>query len=100
MNKPRPGTREPMAISATPQGALEYVILDTIGPMNKTLYGNVYAITLISDLTKYLITVPIPNKEAKTVAKAIFENLILIYGTPKTIRADLGTEFKNEIINE
>lgn len=100
LNKPRPGTREPMAITPTPQKALEYIILDTIGPMNKTIYGNVYALTLICDLTKYLITIPIPNKESRTIAKAIFENLILIYGTPKTIRTDLGTEFKNEIINE
>lgn len=100
LNKPRPGTREPMAITTTPQKAFEVIILDTIGPMNKTIYGNTYAITLICDLTKYLITVSIPNKEAKTVAKAIFENLILIYGTPKTIRTDLGTEFKNEIFNE
>lgn len=100
LNKPRPGTREPMAITATPQKSMDYIILDTIGPMNKTIYGNVYALTLICDLTKYLITVPIPNKEAKTVAKAIFENLILIYGTPKTIRTDLGTEFKNEVISE
>lgn len=100
LNKPRPGTRVPMAITATPQKAFEYLIIDTIGPMNKTIYGNVCAITLICDLTKYLITLPIPNKEAKTIAKAIFENLILIYGTPKTIRTDLGKEYKNEIIKE
>lgn len=100
VNKPRPGTREPMAITATPQKPFEYIIMDTVGPMSKTLYGNVYALTLICDLTKYLITVAIPNKEAKTIAKAIFENLILTYGTPKTIRTDSGTEFKNEIISE
>lgn len=97
-NKPRPATREPMAITETPQKAFDCVIIDTIGPMTKTIYGNIYAITIICDLTKYLITVPIPNKEAKTIAKAIFENFILIYGTPKTIRTDLGTEYKNEII--
>lgn len=100
INKPRPGTREPMAITPTPQKAFDCVIMDTIGPMQKTVYGNSYAITLICDLTKYLITVPIPNKEAKTIAKAVFENFILIYGTPKTIRTDLGTEYKNEIMKE
>lgn len=100
LNKPRPGTREPMAITPTPQGAFDCVIMDTIGPMQKTIYGNSYAITLICDLTKYLVTIAIPNKEAKIVAKAIFENLILIYGTPKSFRTDLGTEYKNAVITE
>lgn len=100
MNKPRPATREPMALTPTPQKAFDVVIMDTIGPMQKTIYGNIYAITLICDLTKYLISISIPNKEANTVAKAIFENFMLIYGIPKSIRTDLGTEYKNEIIKE
>lgn len=100
VNKPKPATREPMALTPTPQKAFDCVIMDTIGPMQKTIYGNSYAITLICDLTKYLVTIPVPNKEANTVAKAIFENFILIYGTPKTIRTDLGTEYKNEVVKE
>lgn len=100
LNKPRPGTREPMAITPTPQKPFDCIIMDTIGPMTKTIYGNSYAVTIICDLTKYLITVPIPNKEAKTIAKAVFENFILIHGSPKSIRTDLGTEYKNEIISE
>ena len=41
-----------------------------------------------------------PNKEAKTIAKMLFEEMILVYGTSKSIRSDLGTEFKNQIFNE
>lgn len=58
------------------------------------------AVTIVCDLTKYLITCPIPNKEANTIAKAIFEHFILIYGLMKEIRTDCGTEYKNQIINE
>jgi len=47
--------------------------VDTIGPLPKTEKGNEYAVTLICDLTKYLVTIPIQNKSAKTVAKAILE---------------------------
>lgn len=81
-------TKEPMAITPTPMKPFDIVIIDTIGPMKKTTNGNIYALTIISDLTKYLIMTPIKNKEANTVAEALFEDLILIYGTPKTIRAD------------
>lgn len=99
-NKPKRKTRETMEITPTPIRPFDVVIIDTIGPMAKTTSGNVYALTIICELSKYLIMSPMPNKEAKTVAKTLFENLILIYGTPKVIRTDLGTEYRNEIIEE
>lgn len=41
-----------------------------------------------------------PNKGAKTIAKAIFENMILIYGLKKSIKNDLETEYNNSIVEE
>ena len=87
-------------ITPTPATAFERVVVDTIGPLPKSENGNEYAVTLICDLTKYLITAPIPNKQAKTVAKAIVDSFILIYGPMKTFISDLGTEYKNQILNE
>lgn len=74
--------------------------MDTIGPLQKSFLGNSYAITLVCDLTKYLVTIPIANKEANTIAKSIFEDFILIYGIPKSIRTDCGTEYRNDIMKE
>lgn len=89
-----------MQITATPQKAFDCVIIDTIGPMTKSVYGNQYAVTLMCDLTKHLTIIPTANKDSKTVAKAIFEHFILIYGVMRNIRTDLGTEYKNEIFSE
>lgn len=100
VNKPKPATKEPMKITATPQKPFDVVEIDTIGPFQRSFHNNEYAITLICDLTKYLVAIPVANKEANTVAKAIFEEFILIYGTPKTILTDCGTEYRNQIINE
>lgn len=100
LNKPKTATREPMKITATPQKPFDVVEVDTIGPFQKSFARHEYAVTLICDLTKYLVVVPVPNKEANTIAKAIFEDFILIYGTPKTILTDCGTEYRNEIIRE
>jgi len=44
------------------------------------------------------VAIPIQNKSAKTVAKAIFEDLILKYGPMKTFITDMVTEYKNSII--
>lgn len=52
------------------------------------------------ELSKYLVTIPVPNKEAKTIARAIFENFILTYGFIKNIRSDMGTEYVNNIMKE
>lgn len=100
LSKPKRGTREPMAITPTPQKPFDSIIVDTIGPMTTTNDGNKYAITLICDLTKYLVTIPIQNDKANTIAKGIFENFVLNYGTPKRIRTDRGSEYRNSIIKE
>lgn len=100
LNKIKARIKEPMKITKTPQRAFDIIIVDTIGPLQKSIYENVYAVTLMCDLTKYLITIPIQNKEARTVARAIFNNFILVYGPVLEMRTDLGTEYKNEIMTE
>jgi len=92
--------KTPLTITETPQRAFDIVILDTFGPLPKSNNGNEYAVTLIFDLTKYLVAIPIPNKCANTVAKAIFEDFILKYGPIKTFITDMGTEYKNSIIED
>lgn len=100
LNKVNRHTKEKMTITSTPQKAFDCVIIDTIGPITKSIHGNQYAVTLICDLSKHLTIIPIQNKEAKTIAKAIFENFILVFGVMRNIRTDLGTEYKNQIFSE
>lgn len=41
-------------------------------------------------MSKWLTVIPIENKSANVVAKAIFEKFILIYGPMKEIKTDMG----------
>lgn len=100
LNKIQSHTREPMKITETPQSPFDIVIIDTIGPLPKTEAGHEYAVTIICDLSKYLIMVPITDKTANSVAKAIFENVILIFGPIINIRTDRGTEYNNNIMKQ
>lgn len=52
------------------------------------------------DLTKYLIIVPIKEKTAKNISKAIFEHVILTFGPVTNIRTDKGTEYNNKLLKE
>jgi len=58
--------KTPLTITDTPIHAFDRVIVlvDTIGPLPKSENGH----KLICDLTKYLVSIPIPNKQASTVA--------------------------------
>lgn len=99
-NKSLEKSKEKLSMTPTPQKAFDIVQIDTIGPLPKSNQNNEYVVTIICDLTKYLVTVPIPDKRATTIAKAIFENFILIYGPMKQMTTDRGTEYLNSTINE
>lgn len=100
VNKAKVKNLEPLVITDTPQKSFDTIVVDTIGPFKKSNKENVYALTLICDLTKFLITVPIPNKQAETVAKAIFDNCILVFGPMRKMLTDRGTEYVNNLTKE
>ena len=53
---------------------------------------------MVDHLTSWPIVKAIPNKEATTVAEAIFEKLILEHGSPEILLSDNGTEFTNDTL--
>lgn len=98
INKPKIKTKEPMVLTDTPSSAFDTVIVDTIGPFPSTTNQAKYAVTIICDLSKFLIVVPIPNKEAKTKARVLLENCFLTFGPVKVIRTDMGTKYMNSVV--
>lgn len=100
LNKSKIKHIEPMVITPTPQQPFDIVSIDTIGPFTKSENNNAYAVTIQCELTKYVVIAPVPNKEALTVAKAIVENFILVFGPMKEIRTDMGTEYRNEVLEK
>lgn len=100
LTKPGQKTRENMTLTQTPLKPFDMIQIDTIGPLTQSNSGNTYAITLVDELTKYLIILPVRDKSAKTVARSIFENFILTHGPMRGIKTDLGTEYINSTIQE
>jgi len=68
--------------------------VDTIGPLPKSESGNEYAVTPIRDLNKYLVAIPVPNKNANSRQS----NFILKYSPMKTFITDIVTEYTNLVI--
>ena len=98
-NKQIRHVKERLTITDTPQSSFETISMDTVGPL-RICNDKRYILTVQCELTKYIEAIPMENKEAKTIAKALIENIILKYGNFKKIKTDLGTEFINETMKK
>ena len=58
-------------------------------------------ILVISDLyTKYVVTVPLKDMTAATVANAIVEEWLMRYGAPDVLNTDQGTNFNSDLMQD
>jgi hypothetical protein len=60
--------------------------------------GNKYVLTVIDGFSKFAFAIPLRNKEAKSVAKALVRHVFNLRGPPRRLHSDRGSEFVNEII--
>ncbi len=72
--------------------------LFTVGKRSKK--GHKYVLVMTDAFCKLVELVPIPNKEAKTVAAAIVDTWICQYACPKQIVTDQGREFCNKLTDK
>jgi hypothetical protein len=71
--------------------------LDLCGPFPRSYDNQTYILTCIDYHTKWAEAVAIPNKEARTVAKAFVDNVVCRLGCPLQILTDQGSEVDNNI---
>lgn len=91
--------RQPMTLTDTPGCAFEKIALDIVGPFPITKgKGNRYILTMQCLLTKHCTGVVIPNATASTIADAFLKHFICIYGTPKIVLTDQGTNFVSKLM--
>ena len=67
--------------------------IDLVGPLTETKKGYKWILSIIDAFTNYVTFVPLPNKEAATVADAVYRRLICVHGAPEILLSDRGSEF-------
>jgi len=80
--------------SFSSQGPLDVIAIDLFGPLKTTRQGSKYILTVIDLFTRYIQWIPIQDKEAMTVAKALYKNIWMVWGFATRVICDNGTEFK------
>jgi transposase InsO family protein len=73
---------------------------DLFGPMLGSDKKSAYILCITDAFTKYAVVTKIDNKDAETVAKAIFNNWFCKFGIPAQLHTDGGKEFVNKLSAE
>jgi len=78
----------------------ERVSIDLTGPHPVSKSGHKYILTCVDLFTKWSEAIPIRNKEAVTVARALVDVVFSRFGIPLQLLSDNGKEFDNLILKE
>ena len=73
---------------------------DLFGPLKTSGNNKKYILCMTDAFSKYVELVPLPDKEAITVASGIFSRWICRFGSPLQIVTDGGKEFTANLSNE
>ena len=78
----------------------EKIALDITGPLKPCKSGERYILGMIDYFTKFPLLIPLHNIESRTVARAVFQNWICLFGAPIAIHSDRGTAFESALFHE
>jgi transposase InsO family protein len=82
-----------------PEGPLEFVAMDVLGPLPETKRGNRFCVVMCDRFTKISIAVPTPNQTAETCAQVFVDRWICYYGVPLIILSDNGSNFASKFFS-
>ena len=68
--------------------------VDLCGPLPTTGGGNIYVMICVEHFSKYIVLVPLPDKEAARTASAFLHHILGRYGACAEVCSDQGSEWK------
>ena len=83
-----------------PDAPHQRIHADLFGPLMASDRRKKYVLCMTDAFTKFAVVTAVNNKEAETVARAIFEQWFCKFGIPVQIHTDGGKEFCNKLAHE
>ena len=98
-HKGNTGKIVPILNYPVPKAPWETLAIDLLKlPLTENQYQ--YLLVCIDHFSRFSILVPLKDKTAKGVAKALIDEVFCKFNTPLNIISDNGSEFNNDILNE
>ena len=83
--------------SVLPDGVFDHICMD-LGDFNTTSSsGNNFVLVVVDYFSRFTILRALPDKHSHTIAKELL-SIFCLFGFPKIINSDNGSEFVNEIV--
>jgi len=92
----RTGHLQPMITGSI----MERCYIDIAGPHPRTPRGSKYILTFVDAFSKWAEAFGIPNKEAKTVARVLIEQVFCRFGTPVALLSHNAGELDGRLMQE
>ena len=97
--KPKKKPKKKSVVTGTPFHPWMSLQIDLIGPLDKTLRGNVYILTIIDCFTRWIEIRALPDRCATSVAEKLLD-VFFLRGPPLSIQADNAREFQSEFLTD
>lgn len=92
--------RAPMQITTTSTSPFQRLAMDIVGPLPEAGPAKLkYILTLQDDLTKFSLAYPIRSTTAEETSECLL-HFISLFGIPKTILTDQGTNFTADLFKK
>lgn len=89
-----------MKISTVADRVFQRIYWDVVGPLPVSSNGSRYILSILDDLTRFLVVIPLTDHTAETIAHAMVTRFVCIFGAPEELLSDNAPEFNSALIKE
>lgn len=86
----------PVPVASEP---FEHLIMDCVGPLQRTRGGNVFLLTLMCVATRYPEAIPLRRITTRSVLKSLLK-FFSTFGLPRVIQSDQGSNFTSRVFKQ
>ena len=71
----------------------QIMAVDLMGPLTESKSGNRYVMVVGDYFSRWMEAIPVPNREATTVAEKLVDEVFLRFSPPEQLHSDQGRQF-------
>jgi len=99
-SKPPPSRCHAPMTKVIASAPMDLVAIDILSGLPATEHGYKYLLVATDYFTKWLEAYPLPDQEAATCVRALYNGFFSRFGLPRQLHADQGRNFESKLVQE